>query len=378
MIISVKDSFKMIGILIVSFCAVYVCTLFMNYYFDLQLIEDMLAGEQAMIIYEAQLMTCKVVCGASGGSLLLTGVVLLVFYIKHYIDSHSRELGILKALGYSNIKIAAGFGIFGISVFVGTGLGYMSAFLTMPKLYKAQNEYGYFPDVPINFHINLFLVLVVVPAVIFALMAIIFSCIALKVPALSLIQGEAVSKIRKIKDDDKLSFLKGLEISTVKQRKSLVFFIAFGSFCFSAMIQMAFSMNDLSSEIIGIMIMVIGIVLACVTLLIALTSVMKANIKTATMMKAFGYSEKECGRAIFGRYRIWNYLGFGLGSVYQYVLLKLMVEIVFKDMEGMPEYRFDFKVCIITLIVYVILYESIMKFYRRHMGRLTLKEIMIN
>lgn len=375
MIISIKDSFKMLGISIVCFCAVYVCALFVNYYLDLQLIENEIADIQAMTFYEAQTMTCKVVCGVTGGSLLLTSVVLLIFYIKHYIDSHNKELGILKALGYSNIKIAASFYTFGLSVLAGTALGYLGSCITMPKFYEVQNKDGFLPDVPINIHISVLLFFILAPAVLFAMLAILCSYIALKVSALSLIQGKSLSKVKKLKDDN-LPFLEGLKRSTIKQRKSLVFFITFGSFCFSAMTQMSASMNDLSSEMMGMMMMIIGIVLACVALFLSLTSVMKANAKTVTMMKVFGYSEAECSRAIFGGYRIWNYLGFALGSAYQYLLLKIMVTIVFKDIEGIPEYNFDFKMCFITLIIYTLLYEILMKLYGKHINRMSVKEIM--
>ena len=38
--IGFKDIYKMIGIIIVSFCAVFVCTLFLNYNLDLAGIKD--------------------------------------------------------------------------------------------------------------------------------------------------------------------------------------------------------------------------------------------------------------------------------------------------------------------------------------------------
>lgn len=376
MIISIKDSFKMIGISIVCFCAVYVCALFINFYFDLQLIENEITDVKEMLLYDAQEMTCRVVCGASGGSLLLTSVVLLVFYVRHYIDSHNKELGILKALGYSRMRIAVSFSAFGLSVLIGTAAGCLGALLTMPEFYKVQNKDGLLPHIPIHLHTGVFFFFILVPAALFAALAIVCSYIALKIPALNLIHGKTVSKIKKLKNDHELSFLEGLKRSTIKQRKSLVFFIAFGSFCFSAMTQMSASMDDLSSEMMGTMIMVIGIVLAFVSLLLSLTSVMKANAKAVTMMKIFGYSEKDCNRAIFGGYRFWNYLGFAAGSAYQYLLLKIMVSVVFKDIEGTPEYHFDFKMCIITLIVYILLYELLMKFYGKHINRLSVKEIM--
>lgn len=119
MVVGIRDGAKMIGISIISCCAVLVCTMFLNFYVDIRLIEGQILSETAMLFYQAQVSTAKVVCLVSGGCLLLTSVVMLFFYCKHYIDTHKKELGILKALGYSNLKIAANFRVFGISVLLG-------------------------------------------------------------------------------------------------------------------------------------------------------------------------------------------------------------------------------------------------------------------
>ena len=105
MLIGIKNASRLIGISIISFCAVLVCTMFLNFYLDLRSIESEITSESSMIFYNAQVSTAKVVCLVSGGCLLITSVVMLIFYSKHYIDSHKKELGILKALGYSNLKI---------------------------------------------------------------------------------------------------------------------------------------------------------------------------------------------------------------------------------------------------------------------------------
>ncbi len=76
---------------------------------------------------------------------------MLLFYIKHYIDTHKKELGILKALGYSNLKIAKDFWVFGISIFTGTAIGYAGAFLIMPWFYALQNKDKMLPEITINF-----------------------------------------------------------------------------------------------------------------------------------------------------------------------------------------------------------------------------------
>ena len=106
MIIGIKDGMKLVGISIMACCAVFVCTLFMNYNMDLVSIEEQMTSPQMMIMYDALVSMGKVVSGVSGGCLLITSGIMLVFYIKNYIDTHKKELGILKALGYSNFKIA--------------------------------------------------------------------------------------------------------------------------------------------------------------------------------------------------------------------------------------------------------------------------------
>lgn len=378
MIVSIKDIYKMIGMLVVSFCAVIVCAMFLNYYLDLVTVEDLITTEVSRRFYDAQCSTSKVVSGVSGGCLLLTTVVLLCFYIGHYIDTHQKQMGIMKALGYKSLSVARGFWVFGLPVFTGAALGYAGAHLLMPMLYEIQNKDGYLPEVSISFHPELCLLLVIAPAVFFSLLAVFYSLLKLKVPALWLIREQSRRKVVPAKKDTDLSFLRELEKSNVRQKKSLIFFITFAVFCFAAMTQMSCSMDELASRMMSVMVMAIGIVLAVVTLLIATTSVVRANRKTITMMKVFGYSAKECGRAVLSGYRPWAYLGFILGTIYQYVLLKLMVSVVFKDIEGMPEYRFDIPVMFMTLAAFLVLYESIMLAYTKKMEKLSVKEIMLD
>ena len=128
--ISIKDIIKTIGIISMTMCAVLVSTLFLNFSIDLKSISNLIT-EDMKPLYDAQLMTSKVVVGVTGGCLLLTTIVTLFFYIKIYIDNHKSELGILKALGYSRFKISKKFIVFGLSIFIGTLLGYITAQLMM-------------------------------------------------------------------------------------------------------------------------------------------------------------------------------------------------------------------------------------------------------
>lgn len=157
----------------------------------------------------------------------------------------------------------------------------------------------------------------------------------------------------------------------------LVFFIIFASFCFSAMTQMSFSMKDLSSVMMGAMMMLIGLTLAFTILFLALTTVIHGNTKTIAMMRVFGYSQKECSKAILGGYRPMAYIGFVLGTIYQYVLLRIMVDVVFQGIGNIPTYEFDVPLMLVSLVAFIVVYEAIMYVYSRRIKNISVKEIMI-
>ena len=81
MVIGIKDVFKLVGIIIISACAVFVSALFLNYNLDLQGIEDQISAVESKALFDALVMMGKVVSAVSGGCLLLTSVVMLAFYI---------------------------------------------------------------------------------------------------------------------------------------------------------------------------------------------------------------------------------------------------------------------------------------------------------
>ena len=378
MVIGIKDLAKLFAITIVSCCAVFVCSLFLNYNIDVVGIKDEITTPQGMIMYDAQVASGKVVVGVSGDCLVVTTVIMLIFYVKNYIDSHGKELGILKALGYSRFHVAKHFWIFGMSVIIGSVLGYIGAFVYMPTFYEVQNNKGLFPQMSPQLHLLLAFSLIILPTVFFMLLAVLYAFFKMKSPAISLLKEVQKVKV-KISNDEKkeFPFLMDLRKNTLRSRKILVFFVGFSAFCFSAMTQMSMSMDDLASESFSWMIISIGLILAFMTLLMSLTSVVKANTKTIAMMKVFGYSEKECSHSILGCYRPVSYIGFAIGTAYQYFLLRIMVDVVFADFENMSEYGFDYKALAISLVTFVAAYEFILYFYSRKIGKLPVKSIML-
>ena len=381
MVISLKDSLKLLGIFIMSCCAVTVCALFLNYNMDLAELEPQISDDIVRVFYDAQVMTGKVVSAVCGGCLLVTTVILLFFYIRNYINTHKKELGILKALGYSNFKIAGSFWVFGLSVLVGTAAGYGIALTLMPGFYRVQNKEKILPEFSMHFHPLPALCLTVLPAALFALLSVLYSYRKLKTPVLELLREKTAVKVRKKKEGKtapkELPFLRELQRSTLGASPALVFFIGFAAFCYSSMMQMSFSMEDLASVFFAAMLIIIGIVLACTSLFLAITSVVNGNKKTIAMLRVFGYSEKACSSSILGGYRPVAYIGFVIGTIYQYMLLKIMVTVVFADVDIVPEYHFDFKAFGIVLVTFAVLYELVMWRYTEKLKKVSIKEVML-
>ncbi len=378
MVVGMKDIGRLFVISVIACCAVFVCTLFLNYNMDMVGMEGEIIGEQSKIIYDAQILTGKVVVIITGGCLVATSIVVLFFYIKNYIDTHGKELGILKALGYTNLKVAKHFWVFGLSVLAGCVIGYLGAILYMPAFYEAQNKDHYFPDILPEFHFSIVLYFVLLPALFFMLLSVFYACFRMKRPVLNLLKEiqESKHKIRN-KETKNLPFLQDLKKNTLRSRKILAFFIGFSAFCFSAMTQMSMSMKELASENFAWIMIVIGLTLAFMTLLLSLSSIMKANRKTIAMMKVFGYSKKECGTSLLGGYRPVSYVGFVIGTIYQYALLKIVVTLVFADFEGMPEFHFSWKALLISLILFFLAYELILALYAKRIEQVSVKEIML-
>ena len=54
-----------------------------------------------------------------------------------------------------------------------------------------------------------------------------------------------------------------------------------------------------------------------------------------------------------------------------------MVDIVFKDIEGVPEYKFDLPVMLLSLAVFIVFYEIVMYAYSERIKKISVKEIML-
>ena len=379
MVIGIKDLRKLFVVSIISFCAVLVSTLFVNFYIDLQAINIEQLSQPAKAYYDTQVLIAKFVSLVSGGVLSFLAVLLLFFYIKQFIDSHKEELGILKALGYQNFELAKHFWVFSFSVFLGTLLGFGASFFFMQYFYDLRNQKSLLPLINIHFHWELLGALVVLPTLIFALLGIGYAAIKLNQQSLYLLRRLEFTRVKhkrhKVKSDR--PFLKELSAVHFYQRKLLIFFVIFAAFSFAAMMQLSFGMKEFIDGSIQAMMMGIGLVLSLSVLLLCLGTVVQENKASLALMKAFGYSQKECYQVILARYRVVAYLGFVLGTAYQYGIMKLLLKVIVKDVQGVPDYLFDMQLCFLAFLAFVMVYEFLVAYYFRAIRRLSLKEVML-
>ena len=379
---SIKDLYRLVVVSVISFCAVFVSNLFLNFYLDICLLDQTNWLPEIQAAYDAQVAISWLIASISGAVLSLTSMLLLFFYIRQFIDQHKPELGILKAMGYKNWEISRKFWIFSLPVGLGTGVGYFSSFAMMPHFYQLRNQSGVLPEITIRQHWSLFLFLVVLPTLAFSGLAILYATYCLRLPALDLLKRvsssqkspkrKATKKIRKDRP-----FLKDFSASLLWSRKLLIFFVIFGSMCFSAMIQLSYGMKELTDETIQIMMMSIGTVLSVAILYLSLGVLLQENQETLAIMKVFGYSKNECHKSLFAPYRFLAFLGFVLGTGYQYGIMQLLLRLMEKSIAQKVEYDFDFGVCLITLLVFTLVYESFIYLSSRKIDQLTIKRVML-
>lgn len=375
MVIGLKDGMKLVGIAIVCFCAVYVCTFMLNYYLDASPLLDAVSDPLLLALYEAQVSMAQFTALISGGVLALVSFFMLLFYVKLYIERQAQQLGIMKAFGYSPFKLASRFWVFGLSVLIGCALGFGCGWASMPFIYGNMTIEGV-GEIAIGFHGELILELVLAPTVAFTAIACVAAYFALRRPVSELLRGKRTKAPKERKCESERPFLTEMRAQTVRSKKLLACFFAFSCFCFAAMVQMGLSMEQLSTSAMGVMILMIGIVLAAVSMFMAITSLIQANRKNIAVMKAFGYSFRDCAFAVLGGYIPFALIGFGAGTVYQWGLLKFMVNVIFSDVAEMPDYHFNLTAFWITLVAFLACYSAVAWYYAQKINRVSVKEIM--
>ena len=128
----------------------------------------------------------------------------------------------------------------------------------------------------------------------------------------------------------------------------------------------------------GIIIFLIGAVLSVTCLLLAVTVLARANRKTVAVMRAYGYTFWECGRAVFGGYTVPALVGYGLGTVYEYGLMRFMLDIIFRDVSyEVPAYTFQTVDFFCVLASFLIFYGIVLVLFTHRLGKTSVRAFVL-
>ncbi len=381
--VSTKSVLKLFSIMILSFGAVFICSIFFNYSIDLKSVEPLLVEENHFLVFEAITTQNKVTMASAGGMLGAVTMIVLLFSIARYIGDAGAELGVMKALGYSENRIALRFAKFGLAVLIGTLAGYAGACIAGQVFYNAIDSDGSLPErVRFSFHVVVPLLTVAAPTFLYGAASVLYALLALRKRPLDLISGAKREKVNALtqklqgKPGEK-SFKTQLRRNMLFSNLVLIFFVGFAAFGFSMQTQMAFTMYEATKGTLFMPIVFVsfGLMLGFVTLHLALSFVFKKNAKYLALLKAYGYTGAESNNMLFGGYRIVTYVGFAIGTVYQYFFMKLMIGF-FADAYEIPALQFPVLGFFICLAVFVAAYELMMFVYKQKIERVRLQQIM--
>ena len=147
--------------------------------------------------------------------------------------------------------------------------------------------------------------------------------------------------------------------------------------CFAAMVQLSFGLRDYTDDIIQTMMIMIGLILSFSILFLSLGIVVSESRETLALMKAFGYTDRECQSHILAPYRFWAYLGFALGTAYQYGIMEILIGVIKDTVPEKIEHHFDGNVCFWTLLGFAVVYESLFYLSNRKLQKQTIKEVLL-
>lgn len=372
--IRLKNVCKAFGGAIVIFCAAFIVYLFQSFRMDLLKLDSSQLSAAQKALYDAQITQSNMMLAIASGILGLFAVVTLFFSISNYIKDNQQNMGILKAMGYERKRIAIEFTKFATNAFLGSLLAVVAGVIFQPLFYQEMTKDAILPDITPSFHPLLALLLLVLPGLIFGIAAYMIAFCKLSRKPLEMIKGGKSTRTKRMKD--KKTFLQTLKYAMLKNHISLIIFVGFASLCFGATVQMSFSLDQLNaSSFFFWMMFGIGLLLGVSILYLAFGFAYTENKEYVSLMKAYGYYDKEAIQTMYGGYVYVTIIGFIIGTVYQYGLICLMINLFSETMQ--LEYTFSFSGLAYTLLIFVPVYLLINLYFYFKLKKLPIKEALL-
>ncbi|MGI6256712.1 MAG: FtsX-like permease family protein [Anaerovoracaceae bacterium] len=127
---------------------------------------------------------------------------------------------------------------------------------------------------------------------------------------------------------------------------------------------------------LSIMLFVCGLVVGATILMLALSRVIQSNKQYIAFMEGMGYTKKECSYATISGYRIIAIIGFLISIPYTIMLSRIM----FRMISAGSDMAYPTSINVVSIAVCLVLtmgiVELLLTYFRKQLGRTTLKEIM--
>lgn len=369
-----KNVLKGFGGAIVIFCAAFIVYLFQGFRLDLLKLDVGQFSTAQKALYDAQITQSNLMLAISTGILGVFAVITLFFSISKYIKDNQQNMGILKAMGYERKQIAIEFTKFSFNAFLGSLLAIAAGVIFQPLFYREMTKDAILPAITPSFHPLFVLILLIVPGVIFGIAAYFIAYRKLAKRPLEMIRGGKSKRTKKLKE--KKTFLKTLKHAMLKNHISLIVFVGFASLCFGATVQMSFSLNQLHvSSFFFWMMFGIGLLLGSSILYLAFSFAYTENREYVSLMKAYGYHDREALQTMYGGYALVTVLGFLIGTVYQYGLICLMIDLFSETM--LIAFTFHPSGLVYTLLIFIPMYLLINLHFYFKLKKLPIKDALL-
>lgn len=372
--IRIKSIIKAFGGTIVVFCACFVTYLFQSLRLDLQKLDISEFSAEQKSLYDAQINQSNIMLAVALGILGTFAVITLFFSISKYIKENQQNMGILKAMGYKRERIAVEFTKFSINAFLGALLAIIFGVLFQKIFYQEVFANSVLPTLSVSYSPILLLTILLIPSLVFAVAAFLIAFIKLSRRPLEMIKGGKTRHNRTIKE--KKTYLKTLRSTMLKNHISLVIFVGFAALCFGASVQMSFSLNQFdTSPLFFWMMFLIGLLLGVSILYLAFGFTYSENREYISLMKGYGYYDKEIIKCLYGGYLLVSVIGFVIGTFYQFGLLKLIILVFGDSVEA--EYNFSFLGLLYTLLIFIPIYLLINGYYFWKLKKSSIRDALV-
>lgn len=212
---------------------------------------------QIFATVNSQINMNRIIMGFSMGILSSIAVLLVLITVSGQIKGEYKNLGVLKALGYTNFELTRKYMSYFFIVGIPALLGYFAGHWLAVPFYGL--VFGNFsvPVISGGVMPGNMLLFVFVPALFFALAAFLWAMFKVRKPALSMIYNEVGGAVHKLaafqnRKMKKSGYLKGVKSILLFSKVMVLIFVLFSGFALGVQIQFAYTAYNMTSSIKGL------------------------------------------------------------------------------------------------------------------------------